>query len=293
VEPTLEETKQKFTNDGVWELDIEIEQMLKRQIMSLPPSDNLSKQEYRYPEDKTSLRGFLDKFFARHFFQVQNAILQPDCFERILATIRNGNVTIADIGCGPAVASLALIKLFSYISDYMHRPVNFTIVLNDTVPEMLAVGCKMLNTYKNRLAGINISRIINIGTPFPESMVQLRRISSMLNQYDICCLSYVLLPLKEEATYMQMRQSLKNLFGYLKPTGVGLITQDKFRESLARRVGSLLNSSTQKMSLRQKVYDSKNSCDELLYEYFRILVLPEITQGVSNKFCLQKYAFIR
>lgn len=98
----------------------------------------------------------------------------------------------------------------------------------------------------------------------------------------------MLLPLKEEATYMQMQQSLKMLFGYLKPTGVGVITQDKFRESLARRLGSLLNSSTQKMSLHQKIYDSKNSCDEFLYEYFRIAVLPEITQGVSSRFCLQK-----
>ena len=256
--------------------------------MSLPSSGNLSKQEYRYPEDKPSLSGFLDKFFARHFFQVQNAILQPDCFERILTAIKNGNVTIADIGCGPAVASLALVNLFSYISHCMHRPVNVNIVLNDTVPEMLATGCKMLNIYKNRLTGINISRIISIDSPFPESMVQLRRISNMLNQYDICCLSYVLLPLKEEATYMQMQQSLKILFSYLKPTGVGVITQDKFRESLARKLGSLLNSSTQKMSLRQKIYDSKNSCNELLYEYFRIAVLPEITQGVSSRFCLQK-----
>ncbi|MBL7107534.1 MAG: hypothetical protein ISS77_08020 [Phycisphaerae bacterium] len=288
MQPTLEEIRQNFTNDGVWELDVEIEQILKRQIMSLPSSDNLSKQECRYPEDKLSLRGFLDKFFARHFFQVQNAILQPSCFERILTAIKNGNVTIADIGCGPAVASLALVNLLSYISHNMHRPVTVNIVLNDTVPEMLAAGYKMLNIYKNRLTSVNISRIISIDTPFPESMVQLRRISNILNRYDICCLSYVLLPLKEEATYMQMQQSLKILFSYLKPTGVGVITQDKFRESLARRLGSLLNSSTQKITLRQKIYDSKNTCNELLYEYFRITVLPEITQGVSSRFCLQK-----
>ena len=110
----------------------------------------------------------------------------------------------------------------------------------------------------------------------------------MLNQYDICCLSYVLVPLKEEATYIQMQQGLKTLFSYLKPMGVGVIIQDKFRESLARRLGSLLDSSTQKMSLRQKIYDSKNSCDELLYEYFRIAYLPETAQGVRSRFCLQK-----
>lgn len=288
MQPTLEETRQYFASGGVWNLDVEIEKVLKRQIMSLPTSENLSRQEYRYPEDNTSLRGFLDKFFARHFFQVQNAVLQPDCFERILTAIKNSNITIADIGCGPAVASLALVSLFSYISHNMYRPVNVNIVLNDTVPETLAAGCKMLNMYKSRLASVNISRIININTPFPESMIQLRRISNMLNKYDICCLSYMLLPLKEESTYMQMEQSLKTLFSYLKTTGVGVIIQDKFRESLARRLGSLLNSSTRKMSLRQKIYDSSNSCDELSYEYFRIAFLPEVAQGVSSRFCLQE-----
>ena len=128
---------------------------------------------------------------------------------------------------------------------------------------------------KNRSETKSKERYLAIPYHILNLKVQLRRISNMLNQYDICCLSYVLLPLKEEATYMQMQQSLKMLFSYLKPTGVGVITQDKFRESLARKLGSLLNSSTQKMSLRQKIYDSKNSCDELLYEYFRIAVLPE------------------
>ena len=85
---TLEYTRQHFTINGVWKFDIEIQQILKRQIMSLPFSDNLSDKEYRYPENKTSLRGFLDKFFARHFFQVQNAVLQPDCFERILTMFK-------------------------------------------------------------------------------------------------------------------------------------------------------------------------------------------------------------
>lgn len=125
----------------------------------MPSSDNLSKQEYRYPEDKPSLRGFMDKFFARHFFQVQNAVLQPDCFERILTAIKNGNITIADIGCGPAVGSLALLNILSYISRSMRRSVNVNIVLNDTVPEMLAAGYEMLNIYKNRLTDINFSRI--------------------------------------------------------------------------------------------------------------------------------------
>ena len=36
MQPTLEKIRQEFINNGVWELDIEIEEILKRQILYLP-----------------------------------------------------------------------------------------------------------------------------------------------------------------------------------------------------------------------------------------------------------------
>ncbi|MDO8301868.1 MAG: hypothetical protein Q7T18_01365, partial [Sedimentisphaerales bacterium] len=111
--PVLDEIREKVAPNGIWQLDSKLEQILKRQILSLPLRNNLSDYEYRYPEDKASLRGFLNKFFARHFFQVQNAVLQEDCFENLVMSIKNGTMTIADIGSGPAVASLAILNVVS------------------------------------------------------------------------------------------------------------------------------------------------------------------------------------
>lgn len=275
-------------DNGVWEFDDKIRQVLKRQMLSLPLPKKLSQKEYRYPENKPEIRGFLDKFFARHFFQIQNVLLQQDNFERLLLAIENRSITVADIGCGTAVASLALLNILSYLCKDLYIPINVNIILNDTVPEVLTVGYKMLKDYIGQLHNIRISMIIRINTPFPKSMIQLRRISDLLGGYDVCCFSYVLLPLKEEATYMQMKNNLTEIFGKLKSTGVGLIIQDRFRESLVRKLGILLDSKTQKLSLRQKIYDSKNSHDEFSYEYFLISVLHNMTYGVNKRFCLQK-----
>jgi hypothetical protein len=107
--------KNKLANEeNVWILDDEIEQILEKQINQLLLSKSLSKLQYRYPQSKAELRGFFDKFFARHFFQTQNSIMQPDSFERLVKTINKGVVTIADIGSGPAVASVALLNIMSH-----------------------------------------------------------------------------------------------------------------------------------------------------------------------------------
>ena len=205
---TLEETRQRVAPGDIWKLDSVFESLLKRQICSLPFSKNLSQLERRYPEDKKSLRAFLDKFFARHFFQVQNAMLQQETFERLLKAINNETVTIADIGCGPAVASLAILNLISHICSKNNKIIKANIVLNDTATEILSAGKIMLDTYAKQLNNIHITKNISLDTPFPDSMVQLRRISNLLAPYDLCCLSYVLMPLKEEATYNKINENL-------------------------------------------------------------------------------------
>lgn len=65
---TLAETKREIVPDDIWTLDAELEKILKRQISSLPSSSNSSKYEYKCLEDKATLRHFLDRLFARHFF---------------------------------------------------------------------------------------------------------------------------------------------------------------------------------------------------------------------------------
>ena len=115
----------------------------------------------------------------------------------------------------------------------------------------------------------------------------------MLDPYDICCLPYVLDLVKEDSSYENIRQGLEILAGLCKPTGFILNLQDKFRESFTRRIGHLLKASVNKLSLRQRIYDSTNSCDEYSYDYFRIAFLPgQKCYGVESRFCLQKQAFM-
>ena len=111
--PRLSDVRDKFAKDDVWELSDIIADILQQEMKSLPSSNKLSELEYRYPKDKAGVRGFLDKFFARHYFQVQNAILQEDTYERLLNAISRGRVQIADIGCGPALATIATLNIIS------------------------------------------------------------------------------------------------------------------------------------------------------------------------------------
>jgi len=275
IYPTLAEIREEIIPNDVWTLDDALEKILKRQISSLPSRSNSSKSEYKYPEDKASLRGFLDRLFARHFFQIQNAILSQDTFERLISAVQHRNITIADIGCGPAVASLAILNLASNVCCKLNKKIYVNVILNDISVEALAVGRKMLEAYAKHLHGLSGLKIMALDTPFPDSIIQLRRISNMLDPYDICCLPYMLDLVKEDSSYENIRQRLEILAGLCKPTGFILNLQDKFRESFARRIGHLLKASVNKLSLRQKIYDSTNSCDEYSYEYFRVAFFPD------------------
>ncbi len=287
--PTLAEIREEIVPNDIWTLDDKLEKILKRQISSLPSPSNASESEYKHPEDKASLCGFLDRLFARHFFQVQNAILQQDTFERLVSAVQRGNITVADIGCGPAVAGIAILNLVSNVCRKLNKNIYLNIILNDISVEALAVGRKMMETYAKHLSGISGLKFLVLDTPFPDSMLQLRRISNMLDPYDICCLPYVLDLVKEDFSYENIRQRLEILAELCKPTGFILNLQDKFRESFARHIGHLLKASVNKLSLHQKIYDSTNSCDEYSYDYFRIAFFPaQKCYGVERRFCLQK-----
>jgi hypothetical protein len=287
--PTLAEVREEIVPGDIWTLDDELEKILKQQISSLPSPSNSSGSEYKYPEDKASLRGFLDRLFARHFFQIQNAILQQDTFERLVSAVQRRNITVADIGCGPAVASTTILNIVSNVCCKLNKSIYVNIVLNDISIEALAVGRKMLETYAKHLYGISGLKILVLNAPFPGSMIQLRRISRMLDPYDVCCLPYVLDLVKENYSYENMCQRLETLAGLCKPTGFILNLHDKFRESFARCIGHLLNASVSKLSLRQRVYDSTNSCEEYSYDYFRIAFFPnQNCYGVESRFRLQR-----
>src|SRR4030042_3676444 len=126
---TLAEIREEITPENIWMLDDKLEGILKRQISSLPPPSKSSEAECAYPVDGPSLRGFLDRLFVRHFFQIQNAILQQDTFERLISAVQRRNITIADVGCGPAVASTAVLNIVSNVCCKLNRNIPVNIIL--------------------------------------------------------------------------------------------------------------------------------------------------------------------
>ena len=148
--------------------------------------------------------------------------------------------------------------------------------MNDIEPELLLAAEKFIDAYSKKLSKVRIATVLKINNPFPKSIIQLKRISRILGKYDFAFMSYVLLPLKEESTYSQMNEQLTDFFDCLSNSGVGIINQDKFRENLSRYIGRLIKSPTRKMSVCQRIYDSNNSYDQYSYEYFGVIILPNV-----------------
>ena len=95
-----------------WQMQKEVYSILQQKINCLPKSKDVSEQQFRYPETPAALRAFLEKFFTRHFFQVQDSLLKEDIFAPLIEILKSSNsITILDIGAGPAVASLALLNI--------------------------------------------------------------------------------------------------------------------------------------------------------------------------------------
>ena len=293
-ESLLKEVTEQLAPDELWTLRPDIEEVLKSEMASLPHVKDISILERRYPTTSAALRAFLNAFFARHFFQIQDTILQPDVFERFLSAIRKGTFRIADIGSGPAVASLALLDLISVINQSMKLPlVRVSIVLNDPATVSLRVGLNMLRSFVRRSASCAaLTNTISVDTSFPKSLIQLRRIAALTGPYDVCCMSYVLSPLKQEMTHREIQVDIQELLRYCSGNASCVILQDKFRESLLRQTGRLQGASSHKATLRQRVYDKDNSNTEHNYTFFRTIVTPQTArnQGVETRFCLQNMA---
>ena len=294
-EPLREEVGRKLAPNGVWTLRPDIADILHEQMAALPNGTNVGLQERRYPTTSVSMRSFLNAFFARHFFQVQDTILQPEAFARFCSSLRKGKINILDIGSGPAVASLAVLDLINAINDCgCMAEGNLRVVLNDTSAICLQTGQDMLSAFGRRVGGYRaISDPICVDVPFPDSLIQIRRVSSFVGRYDLCFISYVLKPFKEEMTHEEIGLRIKELLGYCAENGLCVILQDKFRESLIRHTGRVQGVSVHKAKLTQKVYDNENSNAEQLYTYFRATIMPGSapeTHGVLSRFCLQKSA---
>ena len=137
--------RDRLAPDGVWTLRERMQSLLRDALGRLPRG-KVAESEERYPTSPQGVRAFLNSLFARHFFQVQDSLLE---FASDLVTgrpIERAAYCFADVGSGPAVASLALVDLLDCIKDVRPEqettrvaPIRMLVVLNDVSEPCLKV----------------------------------------------------------------------------------------------------------------------------------------------------------
>jgi ribosomal protein RSM22 (predicted rRNA methylase) len=286
MESTLQnDVKIELCPNGIWQLKNIMESLLTRQISKLPKSE-VSETDTRYPTTPASMRAFLEVFFTRHYFQIQNSLLDYITSDDFLNILESGQLQILDIGCGPAVASLAITDMLSCVIKNLKetvkwpktRTIEVNYILNDTSGICLGTGQQMLTDYfrRNHGYGYGITRgqVISTQKAFPDNMSQLERIKLNLGAFDVVILSYVVVPLSEDNGLKSLVDDLLNIEKLCKLAGRILILQDKFQEALIRRIGREIENSSKKQTLTQEIFPRRNENETHTYTYYQCLYAP-------------------
>ena len=245
--------------------------------MNSLPQGTVSEEETMYPTQPASMRAFLDTFFARHYFQVQDSLLECMTSDEFL--------NLLDIGSGPAVASLAITDMLACMLRHLEgislqayaKEIRMRYVLNDTVGICLGVGRQMLENYfrLNRQHGqSHQDGMFAIEKGFPSNMIQLKRLHENIGSYDITNFSYVVNPLNEEEGLKNLSAGLLQVEKLCSANGRILILQDRFSVSLMRRIVRAIGQSCRKRVLSQHVYSTGNSKAIYSYLYYCCLFAP-------------------
>ncbi|MBL7154643.1 MAG: hypothetical protein ISS79_13095 [Phycisphaerae bacterium] len=280
--------------NGIWQLSRVMKSLLGYQISRLP-RNKVSENETRYPETPQGMRAFLEVFFARHFFQVQNSLVKYLLSEDGLSTLKEGHLRILDIGSGPAVASLAITETVAHIVRHLvnssvwrgNKKIQMTYVLNDTEGICLGVAQAMLDGYFKMASEHKkwITRVKTLTTQraFPDNVNQLRRIAGNIGGYDVAVFSYVLTPLKEDAGLTALAMGLSDVESLCSGKGRVLILQDRFKAPLMRKVAGLIGRSSRKEELTQRTGHTRNENDTYTYSYYTCLYSPRRHEAVRKK----------
>ncbi len=271
--------------DGIWQLTDVMKSVLRRQILQLPQRA-VSEDEKRYPTTPSGMRKFLEFFFTRHYFQTQHSLLGYMTSNEFLGLLTSGELRILDIGCGPAVASLAITELLARILRHLKhigkwpksKAVKMDYVLNDTSGICLGTGQRMLASYFNASGRhdreIISGQMLRIQKAFPDNINQIRRVRLKLGVYNITTLSYVISPLDEDKGFEALVCGLKGVEKLCNCNGRILILQDKFQATLVRQISKALGISNSKEELTQQIYPSRNMSETYTYLYYRCLYEP-------------------
>jgi hypothetical protein len=281
-----EQIKSELCPNGIWQLSDRMKTILKRQINRLP-KENVTEEETMYPDTVSGMRAFLEVFFSRHYFQVQNSLLDYVNSGDFEGVLNDGEIRILDIGCGPAVGVLAVTDMITCIlenrNNLRQHPIRFVYVLNDTSEICLAIGQRMLNEYFDlcRAEGIGISehRILTIDRDFPDNAGQLERIAKNYGAYHLEMFSYVIRPLADENGINGLAKDIINTEKLCEPRGRILILQDQYRETLMRALGNQIDVSVENKELTQEIFPDRGTEDTHTYSYYQCLYKPSYSSA--------------
>jgi len=270
----------------IYELSDSVRSALNGEMARLPTGD-VSEHETRYPTDTASMRAFLEVFFARHLFQVQNSLTDYAVSADFHHAIRSGPVCILDIGSGPAVASQALIDIINRMiggagSGAAQYPGlhHLSHVLNDTSGVCLVTGQHMLTacleSSDQSTSPPCRPQVFTLSTAFPGNLHQIRHLASFLGGFDLVVLSYVLHPLIEDNHLQDVVRGVNALERFCKPRGRMLIIQDKFQEPLIRRLARMIGVEYREQMLTQEIYPPRGSNGTCTYTYYDCLYAPRV-----------------
>jgi len=274
----------KLCPGGVWKLSNVMKSVLRYQISCLYKRE-VSEDETRYPQSSAGMRAFLIKFFSRHYLQSQNSLIDYISSNDFFDIINKNQIKIIDIGSGPAVTSLAITDMITYLIEYLQgigqwsksKKIKVDYVLNDTSSICLGVGQNMLRDYFLRRYNKALihSHTISIHKPFPDNMSHINRIRLNSGTYDIVTFSYVLSPLIEDKDFRRLVSGLLDVESVCNNKGRILILQDKFQKTLIRRMSKAISVPCHKEESNQQIYPKRNDNETYTYSYYSCLYAPK------------------
>jgi len=289
------QVKENLCPDGIWRLNDPMKSILRRQISHLPKS-KVTEDETRYPGRPASMREFLIKFFARHYLQIQNSLIEYITTQDFYNIIRLGHLRILDVGSGPAVASLAITDMLVCLIEHLKsegiwprgKRVKIDYILNDTSGICLGTGKRMLTGYykisRRNNREVVLGQIIDVRRGFPDNLNQLQRVRFNLGKYDIATFSYVLSPLSEEKGFNNLVLGLFDVEKLCNYSGRILVLQDKYRAGLVYRISRAIGISNTFEESIQEIYPKRGLCDIYPYWYYCFLYIPTKKMMVRQNF---------
>lgn len=264
----------KICPGGIWALSPVVENLIKNEIRMLP-QEEVSEQENRCPTTSAGMRSFLDRFFVRHYFQIQNAVAEDIFSEYAIGQTSYNRFRVLDIGSGPAVGVLATIEIFKAMAREGHiirTPLQLEFVCIEPSEICRSMGLKMENRYFTHLHFENKNEfrvgLSDISTPFPDCLDELNSSRQNKAGFQLILLSYVLNPLFDACRIEDIQNGIEQLKSMLAPHGKILVIQDRFSGDRVKIAASLLDAEIEEQEITQKTYSTDIEREVQTYHYY-------------------------